>query len=268
MSPFEMGRISAFLQKHRKIELRIDKRGRHKDEHELAELLRDAPSESMTDLCELMNGYGFELITLTTFDVSGIGTGERVYLLVRKPNVECPLLDVPRALERMESTSGRISHAKVWLTQFWLLHLDLIYTQQDRSPEERNRWMETTFTKEMLINAMREHINGEIRRLNPELIAGSEIYRILTSEKGVDVDRYAKRFLDLMVDCFMLEERVGGVYRQTLLSAVEMKENYGRILGPLMLGEQGGQESDRPDTFAKVTGSLLVEQVQKEGDAV
>jgi hypothetical protein len=260
-----MGKVAAFLQKHRKIEFRTDKRGRHKDEHELAELLRDAPSESMTDLCELMNGYGFELITLTTFDVSGIGSGERVYLLARKPNVECPLLDVPRALERMEPTSGRTLQAKVWLTQFWLLHLDLIYTQRDRSPDERNRWIEATFTKESLIDAMREHINGGIRRLNPELIADGEIYEVLTSEKGVALDRYAKRFLDLMVDSFMLEDKGGGVYRQTLLSAVEMKENYGRILGPLMLG---GSESDRPDGFAQVTESLLVEQVQKEGDVV
>lgn len=265
MTPFEMGRISAFLQKHRKIEFRTDKRGRHKDERELAELLRDAPSDSMTDLCELMNGYGFELITLTTFDVIGIGSGERVYLLARKPNVECPLLDLPRALERMEPTSGSTLKAKVWLTQFWLLHLDLIYTQRDRGADERNKWIEATFTKDNLIEAMREHINGRIRRLNPEVIADSEIYDVLTSEKGVSVDRYAKRFLDLMVDCFMLEDKGCGVYRQSLLSAVEMKENYCRILEPLMLADR---EEGQPAGFSGITQSLLVEQVQREGDSV
>ena len=55
---------NGYLLKHRKIEFRTEKRGRHKDEHELAELLKDAPKDSMTDLCELMNGYGFDLITL------------------------------------------------------------------------------------------------------------------------------------------------------------------------------------------------------------
>jgi hypothetical protein len=265
MSPFEMGRISAFLQKHRKIEFRNDKRGRHKDEHELAELLRDAPSESMTDLCELMNGYGFELITLTTFDVSGIGSGERVYLLARKPNVECPLLDVSRALDRIEPKPGRTLQAKIWLTQFWLLHLDLIYTQRDRGPDERNSWIEATFTRESLIELMREHINGGVRRINPEAILDREIYDVLTAEKGVAIDSYAKRFLDLMVDCMMLEDKGNGVYRQTLLSAVEMKENYGRILGPLMLADQ---EAVKPVAFAGITESLLVEQVQKEGDLV
>lgn len=43
MTPFDMGRISAFLQKHRKIEYRKDKRGQHKDERDLAELLHHAP---------------------------------------------------------------------------------------------------------------------------------------------------------------------------------------------------------------------------------
>lgn len=264
MTPFEMGRISAYLLKHRKIEFRKEKRGRHKDEHELAELLKDAPQESMTDLCELMNGYGFDLITLTTFDVSGIGSGERVFMLSRKPNVECPLLDLPRALERIEPAGGRTVQAKVWLTQFWLLHLDLIYTQRDRGADERNKWLDATFTKDALIEAMREHINEGVRRLNPETLDDKEIYEVLTSEKGVSIDRYAKRFLDLMVDAFMLEDKGNGVYRQTLLSAVEMKENYGRILEPLMLADR---ERLPGIGFAGITEPLLVESVHGEGGA-
>jgi hypothetical protein len=264
MTPFEMGRISAYLLKHRKIELRKEKRGRHKDEHELAELLKDAPQESMTDLCELMNGYGFDLITLTTFDVSGIGSGERVFMLSRKPNVECPLLDLPRALERIEPARGRTVQAKVWLTQFWLLHLDLIYTQRDRGTDERNKWLDATFTKDALIEAMREHINDGVRRLNPEALADNEVYEVLTSEKGVSIDRYATRFLDLMVDAFMLEDKGNGIYRQTLLSAVEMKENYGRILEPLMLTDR---EKLPGKGFAGITEPLLVEPVHGEGEA-
>lgn len=263
MTPFEMGRISAYLLKHRKIEFRKEKRGRHKDEHELAELLKDAPPESMTDLCELMNGYGFDLITLTTFDVTGIGSGERVFMLSRKPNVECPLLDLPGALERIEPASGRTVQAKVWLTQFWLLHLDLIYTQRDRGADERNKWLDATFTKDALIEAMREHINEGVRRLNPETLADNEVYEVLTSEKGVSIDRYAKRFLDLMVDTFMLEDKGNGVYRQTLLSAVEMKENYGRILEPLMLADR---EKLPGKGFAGITDPLLIEPTQGEGE--
>lgn len=264
MTPFEMGRISAFLLKHRKIEHRTDKRGLKKDEQELAELLRDAPMDALGDLGELMNGYGFEFITLTTFDVSGVGSGERVYLLARKPNVECPLLDLPRAVERMESASGRAKVGKIWLTQFWLIHLDLIYTQRDRGTDERNLWLEATFTKDLLIQSMREHINDNVRRLNPEQIIDNEVYEALTSEKGADIARYATRFLDLMVDGGLLDDKGNGGFRQTLLSAVEMKENYGRILEPLMLK---AQEDGAKAEFAGVASPLLIAPTKTEGDA-
>lgn len=264
MTPFEMGRISAFLQKYRKIEYRSDKRGLHKDERDLAELLRDAPMDALSDLGELLNGYGFDLITMTRFDISGIGSGERVYLLARKPNVECPLLDLPRAVERMEPRSGRTTFGKVWLTQFWLIHLDLIYTQRDRGADERNQWIDSTFTKDMLIHSMRDHINGNVRRLNPEQITDNEVYEALTSEKGTDIASYAKRFLDLMVDGRLLDDKGDGVYRQTLLSAVEMKENFGRILEPLMLQ---AKENGVIPKFSDLADQLLIEPVNVEGEA-
>ena len=261
MTPFEMGRISAFLQKHRKIEYRTDKRGLQKDERELADLLREAPEDALSDLGELLNGYGFELITLTTFDVTGIGSGERVHLLARKPNVECPLLDLHRAVERMEP-SGKTAIGKIWLTQFWLLHLDLIYTQRDRGPDERNLWIDATFTKDILTESMRDHINNSVRRLNPEEVADNEVCEALTSEKGTDIARYAKRFLDLMVDGGLLDDKGNGVYRQTLLSAVEMKINYGRILEPLMAYAE--QQDGRP-VFGALAGSILLETSDAEG---
>lgn len=265
MTPFEMGRVSAYLLKNRKIEFRVDKRARNKDEHELAELLRNAPQDSMMDLCDMMNGSGFDLITLSTFDVAGIGSNERVYLLSRKPNMECLLLDLPRALERLEPASGRATAAKIWLTQFWLLHLDLIYTKRDRGADERNRWLDATFTKDALIEAMREHINEGVRRLNPETLSDNEVYDVLTAEKGVSIDRYAKRFLDLMVEAFMLEDKGNDVYRQTLLSAVEMKENYGRILEPLMLADRAALPGNG---LASVVAPLLIVPVHGEGAAV
>lgn len=235
MTPYEMGKVSAFLLKHRKLEDRQDKRGGQRDEKDFAALLREAPMESIRDLEEMMSGYGFDLVTLTSFDVTGVGAGSRVYLLVRKANGECPLVDLSRTAERMDPASGKATAAKIWFTQLWLAHLDLLYTQRDRGPQERNQWVEATFTKDMLIQAMREHINGQVRRLNPQEVSESDVYETLTAEKGADIERYTKRFLDLMCESGMLEDKSQGVYRQSLLSAVEMKENYDRILAPLML---------------------------------
>lgn len=235
MTPYDIGKISAFLLKHRKLEDRQDKRGVQRDEKDFAALLREAPMESIRDLEEIMNGYGFDLVTLTSFDVTGVGAGSRVYLLVRRANGECPLLDLSRTAERMDPASGKATAAKIWFTQLWLVHLDLLYTQRDRGPQERNQWVEAIFTKDMLVQAMREHINGQVRRLNPEEVSQSDVYETLTAEKGADIERYTKRFLDLMCESGMLEDKGQGGFRQSLLSAVEMKENYDRILAPLML---------------------------------
>lgn len=242
MTPYDMGRISAFLLKHRKIEDRSDKRGLQREEKDLAVILREASIENTRDLEELMSGQGFSLITLNSFDVPGIGHGARLYLLARHADSLCPLLDTGRLAERMESAGGRATAAKIWFTQIWLIHLDLLYTQRDRGPYERHKWLDATFTKKMLEQSVREHINGFVRRLNPTELASSDVYEVLTSEKGADIARYTKRFLDLMCEGGMLDERSDGVYRQSLLSAVEIKENFDRTLAPLMVAS-----SDQPE---------------------
>jgi hypothetical protein len=263
MTPYEIGKISAFLLKNRKIEDRQDKRGAQRDEKDMAALLREAPMESIRDLEEMMNGYGFDLVTLTSFDVAGIGSGSRVYLLVRRANGECPLLDLSRTAEMMDPATGRATVAKIWFTQIWLLHLDLLYSQRDRGPQERNLWVEAIFTKDMLVQAIREHVNDHVRRINPDELSQSDVYEALTAEKGADIERYTKRFLDLMCASGMLEEKGQGGYRQTLLSAVEMKENYDRILAPLMLGQSSGSSGGK---LADVIQPLLTKQAHEEAD--
>ncbi len=261
MTPYEMGRISAFLIKHRKLEDRQDKRGMQRDENDLAVVLREASMENIRDLEELMSGQGFVLVTLNSFDVAGIGQGSRVYLLPRKSDNLCPLLDTSRLVEKMDPTNGRATAAKIWFTQIWLTHLDLLYTQRDRGPHERNQWIDATFTKEMLEQAVREHINGYVRRLNPNELTQNDVYEVLTAEKGTDIARYTKRFLDLMCECGMLDERGDGVYRQSLLSAVEMKENYDRTLAPLTIDADTSTERVR---LATLSDALLTKTAEEE----
>lgn len=267
MTPYEMGRISSFLIKHRKLEDRADKKGLQRDEKDLAVVLREASIENMRDLEELMSGQGFSLITLNSLDVPGIGHGSRVYLLARRADSICPLLDAGRLAERMDPTNGRATAAKVWFTQIWLIHLDLLYTQRDRGPHERHKWLDATFTRDMLEQSVREYINGHVRRLNPAELANSEVYEVLTSEKGADIARYTKRFLDLMCEGGMLDERNDGVYRQSLLSAVEIKENFDRTLAPLMVV---GSETASPTQMAAAGYDLLTrkDDIEAQGDEV
>lgn len=241
MTPYDMGRINAFLIAHRKLEDRSDKRGMRREEKDLAAILREASVDELRDLEELMAGQGFVFVQLTSFDVEGIGPGSRVYLAARRADMQSFLVNSSQVVERMGLTSHPTA-AKIWFTQIWLQHLDLIYTQLDRSPLERGRWINASFTREMLQGAVVAHINDFVRKLNAVELSDSEIYEVLCAEKGADVSRYVKRFLEIMCDGGLLEERGEGAYRQTLLSAVEMKENFDRSLAPLMLvGERSGE---------------------------
>lgn len=253
MTPYDMGRISAFLIMYRKLEDRSDKRGMRRDEKDLAVILKEASVDELRDLEELMGGQGFVFVQLSSFDVEGIGPGSRVYLAARRADMPSCLVDGSYVVERMGKSSGPTA-AKIWFTQIWLLHLDLIYTQLDRSPLERGRWINAWFTREMLQQAVSTHINDYVRRLNPVELVNSEVYEVLCAEKGTDVPRYVKRFLEIMCEGGLLEERGEDAYRQTLLSAVEMKENFDRSLAPLMLvSEQLGQRT----AMAELASNLL-----------
>lgn len=253
MTPFEIGRISAYLLKYRRIEEKSDRRTVPKDERDMAEALRDAPVDTARFLEEMMVGHGFDLTTLSSFDIQGIAPGTKVTLLVRRSNSECPLLDTGRLIERM-STTKKTGAAKIWFSQIWLLHLDLMYTARDRGPHERGRWLEAVFTEDQLADALNEHINSFVRRLNPAEVEHSEVYQVLSAEKGQDRPRFVKRFLEIMVDAGMLDSMGAGSYRQSLLSAVEMKSNYERVLAPMMLDLD--EESD--DTgLAQIASALL-----------
>ena len=157
-------------------------------------------------------------------------------------------------IEAMTPGAARTGAAKIWFTQIWLLHLDLMYSAKDRGPHERSQWLESGFTKEQLIEALRAHINGFVRKLNPEIGETSEVYTVLCAEKGADVPRYVGRFLKLMVDAGMLEEIAPDSYRQSLLAAVEMKANYDRVLAPLMLQ----LETEPPDAPLALAAQALL----------
>lgn len=253
MTPYDMGRISAFLIVHRKLEDRSDKRGMRPDEKELGVLLREATVDELRDLEDLMSGQGFVLVQLTSFDVEGIGPGSRVYLAARRADMPSYLVDGGHVPEGMGMPTQPTA-ARIWFTQIWLLHLDLLYTQLDRSPSERGRWINASFTREMLQDAVHAHINDRVRKLNATQLGNSEVYDVLCAEKGTEISKRVKRFLDLMCKGGLLEERDEGAYRQTLLSAVEMKENYDRSLAPLMLAAE-------PDghcaALGQVAGALL-----------
>lgn len=237
MTPFEMGRVSAFLERHRKIEEKSERRQVQREEKDLAAVLRDASLDAMEVLQELLRGKGFRLMTLNSFELRGIPTGARVHLLVREAGAECLQLDTSTVVAAMDPGTGRATAAKIWFSQIWLIHMDLLYSQRDRGPAERGSWLEATFSRTELLQAVREHVNGFVRRLDASAAGSNPVYQTMTSEKGTDLERYVNRFLTIMTDQGMLDELDKGIYRQSMLSAVEMKENYDRALSPFVVDD-------------------------------
>lgn len=53
------------------------------------------------------------------------------------------------------------------------------------------RYVETTFTRADLVQAMHEYINDMVRKLGQDALKGDVVYNCLISESGAQVDKYA-----------------------------------------------------------------------------
>ena len=207
MTNFEMGQIMAYLMKHRRIETTGHKRKSRVDGRVLAATLRDASQDERMELEALLRGMGFDLTHFTDFNTQGIAPGGHVFMLPRRLDEVNELFSERWIDERMQQRNDTVTDRRIWFVQFWFLRTDLV-------------------------GAMRDYINDLVRKLGPEAIQDDVVYKCLTSESGGQLERYCERFLSLMTDGCMLESLGDDRYRQSLLSAVELKNNYLQGLEP------------------------------------
>ena len=116
--------------------------------------------------------------------------------------------------------------------------------------------METSFAKDIFIDAVKEYINDDIRKIDPSTLKTDAVYKALTSTKEGTVRQLCNAFLELMADAGLLDIVGQDSYRQTLLFAYEMKVNYDRQLAILM-------PSDNPFSSAS---TLLVIDTESEAE--
>ena len=231
MNRLEMGRVMAFLLRHRRLE--TIPRGKGCDEErELARMLSEADSMARAELEGLLQGLGFDVAHFDDFKTQGLAPGGRIFLLVRR-------LDQPSALfserwidERMQVRNDTVTSRRIWFTQLWFVLLFLFYTRRGRIATEVARYVETTFTRGDLVQATHQYINDLVRKLGREAVQDDAVYNCLSAESGAQVDKYADRFLGLMVDGALIDELPGERYRQSLLGAVEIKHNHLQALEP------------------------------------
>lgn len=247
MTRFEMGQAFAYLLKCRRLDSTAPRRKGRVDERALAISLRDASLDERAELEEMLRGAGFDLAHFSDFNTQGIAPGGHVFLATRRLDEVNELFGERWIDERMQVRNDTVTERRIWFAQIWFVLFFLFYTRRDRMTTEVARYVETTFTRADLADAVRGYINDLVRKLGQEAIQDDVVYKCLTSESGMQIEQYCDRFLGLMVDGGMLDRLAEDRYRQSLLSAAEMRNNHmqgwepwlrtvGATAGPLEAG--------------------------------
>lgn len=237
MNNTDLGRAHAYLLRYRIVESKSIRRNISREERDIAIMLRDADAHMRSLLDEILDGQGLMLKPFSD-DVKGLPTGAVVFVLARKPDTNPPFFGTDRMIARMKQAGGsRVSDAdaKIWFTQLWFILMEILYSRRGRSPNEMQEWVETSFTKAVLVDAVRDYLNEDIRKIDPSTLLSPAIHESLTSFKEGTVTQFCNNFLELMVDARMIERIDDDLYRQTLLFAFEVKLNYDRQLEPFLI---------------------------------
>lgn len=259
MNNSDLGRVQAYLLRHRYAETKSARRSIKQEERDIATMLRDADSSMRTLLDEIFDGQGLELKSFNEFEAAGIQVGATVFVLARKPDSEPPFLGTEKLITRMMQVRGGVGNndAKIWFTQLWFVLLDLLYSRKNRSPNSLQDWVETTFVKDIFVDAVKEYINDHVRKIDPSTLRIDAVYKALTGQKEGTVTQLCNAFLDLMADAGLIDSVGQDGYRQTLLFAYEMKINYDRQLAILL---------PNADPFSSAS-TLLIDDSENEAEA-
>jgi hypothetical protein len=229
----EVGRIQGYLIRHRQIGTKSERGGVDKEEREIAISLRDAGPETKALLRQLFEGQGLVLHEFGESDVKGTGGGT-VFVLARSPESKAPFFGYEQLISNMKQNNDTQADAKTWFVHIWFVLLDLFYTSRQRGPSEMQGYVDTTFTTDVLVQSVRKYLYDHVRKIDRQSILDTSAYETLLSEKKKRLERYCSSFLELMLDARLIERRGVDTYRQSLLSAYEMKLNFDRQLALLL----------------------------------
>ncbi|MCG7600062.1 hypothetical protein MHM84_09695 [Halomonas sp. McH1-25] len=235
MNMTEMGEVVAYLLRYRTAERQPGngRKRRAAREGQLAErdvcaLIDDALDTEREALRDFLAGQGLRLKVFESGDYPGIAPGSRLYALLPDPELEQPPLytrePVFDALRLRQESRAELAQ---WYLQLWLLMQTLLYTRLNRALSDVSRYQEATFATSELVGLLREQL--ETLRAQGEGVP--ETSRVLLEERGEDVARRVKAFIDLQVRAGQLETvrdaRDGAesdIWQQTLLGALEAEQ--------------------------------------------
>lgn len=263
MNMTEMGEVVAYLLRYRSAE-RTPGGGRKRraaregqlSERDVCALIDDASDLEREALRDFLAGQGLRLKAFESGDYPGIAPGSRYYALLPDPELEQPPLytrePVFEALKLRQESRAELAQ---WYLQLWLLMHTLLYTRYNRALSDVSRYQEATFAGAELVELMRDQLES-LRALGEE---APEASRVLLEERGEDISRRVRAFIELQVRAGLLEslrdaevganaeESGGEVWQQTLLGALESEQIGIHQLGHLQALAQGRVSSRHAD---------------------
>ncbi|TFH87322.1 hypothetical protein EQG41_07940 [Billgrantia azerbaijanica] len=267
MNMTEMGEVVAYLLRYRSAERNPGggRKRRAAREGQLAErdvcaLIDDASEAEREALRDFLAGQGLRLKAFEAGDYPGIAPGSRYYALLPDPELEQPPLytrePVFEALKLRQESRAELAQ---WYLQLWLLMHTLLYTRYNRALSDVSRYQEATFQGTELVELMREQLEA-LRDLGEE---APEASRALLEERGEDISRRVRAFVELQVRAGLLEavrdaaEESGEVWQQTLLGALESEQ-----IGIHQLGHLQALALGRGENAAREAAADACEETQ------
>lgn len=271
MNMTEMGEVVAYLLRYRSAERNPAGRKRRAaregqlSERDVCALIDDASETEREGLRDFLAGQGLRLKAFEAGDYPGIAPGSRYYALLPDPELEPPPLytrePVFAALRLRQESRAELAQ---WYLQLWLLMHTLLYTRYNRALSDVSRYQEATFSGAELVELLREQLEA----LRGEGEAAPEASRTLLEERGEDLSRRVRAFLELQVRAGLLEalreapdagEGEGGdIWQQTLLGALESEQIGVHQLGHLQSLAQGQGTAPQAD------GQALADRDEEE----
>jgi len=229
MDAYEMGLANAFLLKHRFVET-TPRSGRklRAGEKEIGNILLRADESELMSFRSLLAGQGFHLIVKDDFDLADLAPGASVFLAVREQSDDAFIKigeDMVMDRMRLRDTESQEEIA-TWFLFLWFQHMAMLYSHIDRGVTEVSRHNEAEFSRSTFESLIIESIDS-LRKA--EMSAGNFYGEYLISERKNDTPRRINKFLDVMTESGMLNYASRSddvIYRQTLLSSVEISESF------------------------------------------
>lgn len=226
MDMSDIGRVYHYLLKYRSVESKPFQRRSRDGESVIASILRSASINQLDQLNEFLSPQGFKVIE---FDdtTRGVPIAGRVWVLARSNDEPVStFMSTERIFSEMNVRgSGTQEESAIWFLHIWLIYLSLVYTRAGRGISEVSSYVDATFSREALEEAVQDHIS-HIRQMGISEAADSKVIEILDSEKGKDISRRVSAYLKLMCSAGLIYEIDKNEYQQTLLGAYEIAQHY------------------------------------------